>query len=206
MRSREKLLKSIIKDYEDQNIVVGKNLHEYIAQDLYAIRLSLQRYSIENGHSLPVDQVLEILDGTIGKVKQVANDLLPVVLRDFGFQHAVSDLLLQYNAIKNNVVVAKEIAELDYNGQLHLFQLVQLILKATFVEDDSSIMVVKLKVDRDHIMFEMEGVNERYISELNNVKEENIKKLQDRVKLFEGTLNINTNFNKNGIEVIVKLN
>ncbi|GEM64342.1 hypothetical protein SF1_23240 [Sphingobacterium faecium NBRC 15299] len=206
MRSREKLYKSIIKEYEDQNLLLGKILHEYIAQDLYAIQLTLQRYSIEQGHSLPIDQVKDIINGTIGKVQQMANDLLPVVLRDFGFQRAIEDLFLQYNGIKNEIQVEHSVNSLDFNFQFKLFQLVQFMLKACFITDDTCILVIKLVVNKDNLLLEMEGVSENYIREINNYNKENIKKLQDRVNLFEGTLDINTCSDRNKIVVIVKLN
>ncbi|UPZ35663.1 hypothetical protein MUB18_16300 [Sphingobacterium sp. PCS056] len=206
MQSREKLYKSIIKEYEDQNLLLGKLLHEYIAQDLYAIQLTLQRYSIEQGHSLPIDQVKDIINGTIGKVQQMANDLLPVVLRDFGFQRAIEDLFLQYSSTKNEVYVDKAVNNLDFNFQLKLFQLVQFMLRASFITDYECILVIKLVVNKDNLLLEMEGVSENYTKELKNYNKENIRKLQDRVNLFEGTLDINTSSDRNKIVVNVKLN
>jgi glucose-6-phosphate-specific signal transduction histidine kinase len=205
MRSREKLYKSIIKDYEDQNLMVGKTLHEYIAQDLYAIRLTLYRYSIEHGHSLPVDQVLDIINGTLDKVQQMANALLPAVLRDFGFQRAIKDLFLNYSGFKNDVFVEHVIDDLDFSDQLRIFQLVQYMLKATFIPDDSSILVCKLFIYQSNLLLEIEGISEYYIKAFNNYNKENIKKLQERINILEGTLDINTNIKKSKIVVVVKL-
>lgn len=205
MRSKETLYKSIIKDYENQNLLIGKTLHENIAQDLYAIRLTLQRYSIEQGHEIPIDQVKKILEGTIEKVQQIANDLLPVVLRDFGIQRAIKDLFVYYNGIKNNIIIDKNVNNLDFNDQLSLYQLIQLLVKATVLPDDNSMLVCKLFVNQDKLLLIMQGLSKYYIKEFNNYNQENIKKLQERVNLLEGTLDINTNPQNSEVVVIVKL-
>lgn len=205
MRSREKLYKSIIKDYENQNLLIGKTLHECIAQDLYAIRLTLQRYSLEQGHSVPIDQAKEILEGTIDKVQKIANDLLPVVLRDFGIQRAIKDLFFQYNGIKNNIVIDKNVYNLEFTDQLSLYYLAQLIVKATFIPENNSMLVCELFVNQDKLLLIMQGLSKYYIKEFNNYNQENIKKLQQRVNLLEGTLDINVNAQNSEVVVIVKL-
>lgn len=206
MRSREKLYKSIIKEYEDQNLLLGKILHEYIAQDLYAIQLTLQRYSIEQGHSLPIDQVEDIVNGTIGKVQQMANDLFPIILRDLGFERAVEDLFLHYNAIKNVLLVEDEVNHLDFRDQHKLFQLVQFMLKALFMPHNPCLLVIKLMVNKNMLLLEMGGATENYIREFENCNKEIINKLEERVNLFDGTLDINTSSDSNRVVVIVKLN
>ena len=80
------------------------------------------------------------------------------------------------------------------------------MLRASFITDNECILVIKLVVNKDNLLLEMEGVSENYTKELKNYNKENIRKLQDRVNLFEGTLDINTSSDRNKIVVNVKLN
>lgn len=47
MNKREQFYRIVIKEYEKRNLKYGQVLRDNIAQDLYAIRLKLQRYAIE---------------------------------------------------------------------------------------------------------------------------------------------------------------
>ncbi|MEN5055558.1 hypothetical protein [Sphingobacterium kitahiroshimense] len=204
MNTREQFYKIVIKEYEKRNLKYGQVLRENIAQDLYAIRLNLQRYSIEEGNSPGLEEMRSMVTETISKVQYLSNVLLNVVLRDFGLKRALEDHFLSVNS-NNEVLVEKEVNSLDFSCQLLIFHMVRYVVTA-IITDDLPFFGIYLHVEGDNLHLEIIGVNNNYLNKLKQTNSKKIKKLQDRVNLLEGTLAFNTDPQEHKIVVIVKLN
>jgi signal transduction histidine kinase len=204
MNTREQFYKVLIKEYEKRNLKYGQVLRENIAQDLYAIRLNLQRYSIEEGNSAGLEETRNMVTETISKVQYLSNVLLNVVLRDFGLKRALEDHFLNINS-NNEVIVDNKINSLDFSCQLLIFHMVRYVITA-IITDDLPFFGIYLHVEGDDLHLEILGVNSNNLNKLKQTNSKKIKKLQDRVNLLEGTLAFNTDPQEHKIVVIVKLN
>lgn len=204
MNKREQFYKIVIKEYEKRNLKHGQVLRENIAQDLYAIRLNLQRYAIEHGNTAGLEEMRSMVTETISKVQYLSNVLLNVVLRDFGLKRALEDHFLSINN-NNEVIVDKHVNNLDFSCQLLIFHMVRYVI-AAIVTEDLPFFGIYLHVEDENLHLEIIGVNNNYLNKLKQTNSKKIKKLQDRVNLLEGTLAFNTNPQEHKIVVIVKLN
>lgn len=204
MNNREQFYKIVIKEYEKRNLKYGQVLRENIAQDLYAIRLSLQRYAIEQGNSFGLDDTRNMVTDTISKVQHLSNILLNVVLRDFGLKRALEDHFLGINA-HNDICVDNQVNKLEFSCQLLIFHMVRYVFSA-IVTDELPFLGIHLYADDNNLHLEIHGINNSYIDKLKQSNSKKIKKLQDRVNLLEGTLTFSSDNEGNKIVVIVKLN
>ncbi|MCS3552798.1 MULTISPECIES: hypothetical protein [unclassified Sphingobacterium] len=204
MNKREQFYKIVIKEYEKRNLKHGQVLRENIAQDLYAIRLNLQRYAIEHGNTAGLEEMRSMVTETISKVQYLSNVLLNVVLRDFGLKRALEDHFLSINN-NNEVIVDKHVNNLDFSCQLLIFHMVRYVISA-IVTEDLPFFGIYLHVEDENLHLEIIGVNNNYLNKLKQTNSKKIKKLQDRVNLLEGTLAFNTDPQEHKIVVIVKLN
>lgn len=204
MNKREQFYKIVIKEYEKRNLKHGQVLRENIAQDLYAIRLNLQRYAIEHGNTAGLEEMRSMVTETISKVQYLSNVLLNVVLRDFGLKRALEDHFLSINN-NNEVIVDKHVNNLDFSCQLLIFHMVRYVI-AAIVTEDLPFFGIYLHVEDENLHLEIIGVNNNYLNKLKQTNSKKIKKLQDRVNLLEGTLAFNTDPQEHKIVVIVKLN
>ena len=164
----------------------GQVLRENIAQDLYAIRLNLQRYAMEHGNSIELDTTRSMVTDTISKVQYLSNILLNAVLRDFGLKRALEDHFLVSN-LNNDITVDKQVNELEFSCQLLIFHMVRYVVSA-IVTDEVPFLGIHLSADDQDLYLEIDGINNNYIDKLKKSNSKKIKKLQDRVNLLEGTL------------------
>lgn len=87
---------------EEERRNVGEYLHDNIAQDLFAARISLQHFILENGFHENIHPVKGLLNDAILKLTKISNDLVPFVLRDIGFTHAIEDLVHKFRILGFN--------------------------------------------------------------------------------------------------------
>ena len=204
MNKREEFYKIVIKEYEKRNLKYGQVLRENIAQDLYAIRLNLQRYAMEHGNSVELDNTKNMVTDTISKVQHLSNILLNGVLRDFGLKRALEDHFLVSNP-NNDIAVDKQVNDLDFSCQLLIFHMVRYVVSA-IVTHELPFLGIHLYADDHDLYLEVYGLNNNYIDKLKQSNSKKIKKLQNRVNLLEGSLTFASDNQENKIVVIVKLN
>ncbi len=93
----EAFYRAIIETQEAEREFIGAALHDNVAQELYAIRLNLQRFLIEHGFETEIAPIKKMLNDAIYNVCNISNDLTPAVLRDMGFLKAIEDLIFRLN-------------------------------------------------------------------------------------------------------------
>ena len=75
---------------EQERFRIGTQLHDSVAQTLYAIKLNLRQLEGERKEkSKEIESIKLMLNEAISQIRNISIDLVPVVLHDFGLKAAI---------------------------------------------------------------------------------------------------------------------
>jgi len=91
--NREEYYKSILNIVEEERVHLGNELHENLAQDLYAIRIILQSFILKHGYSENILPAKKILTNSIHNLTRFSNGLIPYILKENAFTYSVNEVV-----------------------------------------------------------------------------------------------------------------
>ena len=204
-----KLLKenrrAIIEGQENERSRLAKEIHDGLGPLLTSMRIKIQS---QEWHDETKEQLLGILDETINEIRRVSNNLMPSVLTDFGAGEAIGNLTRQ---IEKNTGIAIRYkndmtAESNTSTTVHiaLYRIAQEAINNVIKHANAT--QIKLSVS------EFEDLISLYISDNGSgfdpdaVKDGNgLKNMTERVKLVEGSLNLESDKYGTTLEVEIPL-
>lgn len=200
------MFRSIISSQENDRRQLGVILHESVAQDLYAIRVSLQSYLLEHGSIAQIEEIKKMLNNTISEVQQVANLLLPTVLRDLGFSKAIEDLISQFKTqnLQFKVHIEKDSDNLNFDFQLYIYRLIHELIKVRKIVPEVDFMNLKIKILKDLLLIELIDNGKRDFQTETIGDCNDLKCIKNTVLLYDGAFEVITN--KTGTKILITLN
>ncbi|MGV3503906.1 MAG: CheR family methyltransferase [Adhaeribacter sp.] len=102
LRQQKELLTAVLKTQEAERVRISEALHNSLGQILYATRLHLEEARAGQGLSAAShDKILDLLNQAIATTRNIAFELSPSILKDFGLKTAVQELIrrIQGNSI-----------------------------------------------------------------------------------------------------------
>ncbi|MGZ3933099.1 MAG: tetratricopeptide repeat protein, partial [Bacteroidia bacterium] len=107
--AQQQRFEAMVEGEEKERSRIAKDLHDGIVQDLTAIRLKLQGKS---GDAVSLSDVGEQVDRAARDVRDIAYQMMPLALKEFGLVRAMEDLLQKMLA-QNNIQYEFESVALD---------------------------------------------------------------------------------------------
>lgn len=125
-RHQHEMLKATLTSQEEERNRLGTELHDGVGALLSTIKMNLQVSQRTNSlETLP--EVIEHLTETIGQVRTISHEMMPVVLKKYGLQRAIADMFEKIS--KSNEIIATikswDEFEMDENGNLMLYRIIQ---------------------------------------------------------------------------------
>lgn len=199
------LYRSIINSQETDMLNLGNVLHENVAQELYAIRVSLQRFILTNGRTEEIDAIKKMLNATISEVQLIANHLLPTVLRDFGFAKAIDDLISQQKnkKIKFNNSTDRMVENLSIHYQFHLYRIIQEFLYDAAHHPEISIINIKIKITNTLVTVEISDNRELHDTSKYWERIDQFKSIKNSILYYDGAMDIHNH--SKGMDLLVTL-
>jgi len=97
---RKEHLIAINEAQEEERIRIATDLHDGLGQSLSAISFSLQNLNAkDNSDTIAVGKIQEQINSTIREAKNLAHNLIPIVLKDFGLIVAIENLINKANEL-----------------------------------------------------------------------------------------------------------
>ncbi|HZH55143.1 MAG TPA: hypothetical protein VFD72_05790 [Sphingobacteriaceae bacterium] len=145
--------------YEKLLEKTGSRLREEIAQELFGIRISLQRFILTRGHEENLTPLKGMIDQVIRQVTEVANELHPSVLAQIGFVQAVDDLIYHSfpRSTKIRCQVDRKIQSTTHCFQLNCYRILQDIFSLLKLYQTSGTMTLKIMVKENDIHISLDG-------------------------------------------------
>ncbi|MCI0919840.1 sensor histidine kinase [Sphingobacterium rhinopitheci] len=199
------LYKSIINSQEVDMLNLGHVLHENVAQELYAVRVSLQRYIIMHGRTDEIDAIKKMLNATISELQQIANQLLPTVLRDFGFARAIDDLISQKNnqKIKFKITTDRTVENLSIQYQFHLYRIIQEFLLNVSQHIEISSISINIRIKNALVNVEISDNRAHSDNEQHWKSSSHFKNIEKSILYYDGMMDIRNN--SKGMNLLITL-
>ena len=194
----------------------AKMLHDEISPDIVVAKNYIELFSGEinkkNEYSLDqLDKSREILNKTISNLRKISHGLRPILLDDMGLKIALINLLNQFEQTNN--ISCKFIYEIDNNKlaeeiETTLYRISQEAL--TNIKKHAKASQVSLKISKKSTWVVLKIKDNGQGFSYNNTHNKagiGLKNMQDRIKLFSGSFEINSSTKKGTtIKVALKIN
>lgn len=209
---------ALLEGQEEERKRFARELHDGIGQMLTGLKLhveKLRQVPFENEKQKQrVEQIRGLLQDTIQDTRQVAYNLMPSVLSDFGLEAALQ-LLVEQTVSSSGMNIeycgAEAMERLTPSREIGLYRIAQEAL--TNAVKHSKATVIKVIIQRNSsgitliVMDDGQGFDSRKV----NIKSEysqihhGLENIKTRAKLLNGTLEVASVVNK-GTKIKVRLN
>lgn len=214
-KSRKQRQIDINEAQEEERLRIATDLHDGLGQMLTAVAYTTQEFqnldtsNIDEREKL-IRKMQEQIDRAIKESKNLAHNLIPIVLRDFGLKVAINELIERANEMYN---IHFSFNAFDYNERIDvklekaLYRICQESLNnivkhskakdanyQIFKQDDLIILVI----NDDGIGFNIESLEEKRIKGIGLVS------MRERVHAFGGNFSIDSQVG-NGTEIIIEI-
>lgn len=201
---------------EEERLRIAKEIHDGLGQILTSIYFTIEnkfkeKYSNDNEYQKNVLDIQNQIDNAISESKNIAHDLIPILLKDFGLAVAVKNLIdNNYSncGIKINFAVFNYDKRVDEKIEKALYRITQEALSNILKHSKAknvNIQIIKhddllsLTIDDDGVGFDITKVS-------NDVKYKGIGlfSMKERVFAFNGVFQLNSEVN-NGAEILIDI-
>ena len=201
-KHQEEMLNATLKSQEAERNRLGTELHDSVGAMLSSIKLNLQVTQRKDGIK-SLDSVLGHMDETIGLVRSISHQMMPIILKKYGLKRAVEDLFEK----TSNEELAIQILEwvdpkLNEEDSLMLYRIIQELMNNSIKHASAKNIFLSLKEHHENtikISYLDDGVG--FPSEvLENAKGMGLLNIKNRAQVINADVKFMNN-NEGGAEV-----
>lgn len=187
------LYRSFFDMYEADLAQIGLTLRDDVAQELYALRVSMQNFIISNGYEDDISALKKRLNDTIRKITELSNDLLPNVFVHVGFLPAMEDMVFGVKRLGYDLryKIDARIADKSPEFQFCCYRVVQALLQSWKLNARpyEASLIITVKGNKINInLSESRGLGEEGFQHYPDSVLHNVR---NRIGLYDGTLEVN---------------
>lgn len=214
-KSRSERQIAINEAQEEERMRIAIDLHDGLGQMLTAVSYTTQEIqtldsSNVNDKELLLNKMQEQINRAIKESKNLAHNLIPIILKDFGLKVAINDLIERANEMYD---ISFSFNAYDYNQRIDvklekaLYRICQeslnnIVKHSKAKEANYQIFrqdkLIVLVIDDDGVGFDIKPIEEKSNKGIGLVS------MQERVNAFGGTLNIDSKLGT-GTEIIIEI-
>jgi len=182
---------------EEERQRLSRELHDQLGGALTGLKIDISqvyRHSSDNDLQTKLKDLLATIDGIIQIVRQLAMELRPAILDDFGLSAAIEWQLQEFekrSGIHSRYTPEEIQVELDKEAATAVFRILQEALTNVVRHAQASEVNVQLRHQSNYLILQVHD-NGRGISpgDLINLKSLGLVGMRERVRLFSGDLDI----------------
>ncbi len=205
--NQQMILAAGLQAEENEKKRISEVLHDGIAQMLYAIKLNMDL--VKNTTDLPVfDQIAELLNTSIKDIRNIAFELAPSILTDFGLATTLEDMAarLSNSQLSIRCHVSNISKNQDFQLQLNIFRMVQeLVNNAIKHAAPTKINIEVIRKNKLILITVADNGSGFENPEAGSVpKGIGLSSIKNRLRLYKGSLKIEANL-KGGTMITISL-
>lgn len=190
---QQMILSAGLQAEENEKKRISEVLHNGIAQMLYAVKLNIDQ--LKNLKEEPsFDYLMQLLNQSIRDIRNISFELAPSILNDFGLAATLEDMSLRLsnNKLKVDTKVSHTSKSLPFQTQLNIFRIVQELVNNNIKHAQAgNISIEVTKKDRNtFITVADNGIGFDTKNSIKTPKGIGLSSIKNRLRLYEGTLNI----------------
>jgi len=205
-----KLTRAILDGEERERQRVAKDLHDGLGGLLAGVKINLSSWSVNNLQENQYEsfyKILNQLDHSVSELRNIARNLMPESLLNFGLEIALKDLCEFY--MKENLKIEYQPINMDknlpLNVQLNIYRIVQELLSNAVKHSSATNILLQCSQSETqfYITVEDNGIGIKK-SDKSKFKSMGLKNLEDRVHYMNGHMEISSEENE-GTSINIEL-
>jgi PAS domain S-box-containing protein len=205
------LAEAVLAAEESERRRIAESLHNGLAQQLYATKLSLSQLQAQQYRDNPkafaevYQKASQLLAMAIGQTRTLSHELIPRTLQDFGLEVAIQDICKDYSLspLHMRCRVQNVPPGLPPHLLLALYRIAQELANNIVKHAQATKAMLLISVENQFIVLRAEdngiGFDQAQVAQSQGM---GWQTLQDRVHLLQGTLTLQQ---QHGTQVIVSL-
>lgn len=190
IEQQKMLLSAILKAQERERDKVSQALHDSVSQLLYGSRLQVQSLEKNSEFKSELHGISTLLEQAIKETRNISHELIPSILRDFGFTAAINEMAHRLSQVGFLIDYScSDVAEkLKYEVQLYIFRIIQELLNNTIKHSNatSSNIIIDSKLNILSISVSDNGDGFDINAEENLKRGSGIRGIKNRIFLLNG--------------------
>ncbi len=199
----EQLYKNLNEVRENERAEMSREIHDELGQTLTALKMDLNwaNENIETNTNAKdkLNRMIELVNATIKKVQRLSADLRPSILDDLGLIPAIEWFVAEFEDRSglNCKMNLNEVPSLDSKANLTLFRILQEALTNVVRHANAKQISINLNSYSDKICLEIEDDGKGFnVSEMRSTGSIGLLGMKERIKQFNGDVEINSVQNK----------
>jgi len=198
---------AVLNGQESEKQRLSRELHDGLAQYILAIKMKLEQALVVEAPQKTqlIKDAIQLFSETIKEIKNISNNLMPAVLKEYGLIKAIENLAQNINAeSKLNFVFDYAIESNSFGEKtdVYLYRIIQESLNNTLKYADANSFKVRIVEKEDELQMVIEDDGKGF--DLNDtstvVKGNGLVNIKERVSLLSGNITIDSKKEK-GVKI-----
>lgn len=193
---QREILNAIMMTQEQERERIGESVHNGLAQLLYGVQTRLQLLKVNTpDDEKQLKTILNIVSDAINDTRRIAFELVPAVLKDYGIEVALNELIRKI--VKGSPLVSLELSgvtDLPEKLEFAIYRIVQELLNNIIKHAGATEASIVIKQHKEAISLIVSdnghGFQEALPRRIGNGM--GLKNIRNRVKLLEGRFTLNS--------------
>jgi len=207
---------ALIEGQEQERLRISLELHDKVAQDLFACRMLIKDISSSSKDEMLLSSIkksLSLLDTSIKEVRDMSYTLRPPALQAIGLDSAIQSYVDNFSGKIDTPISFKAVGlvnkNIDETVSINLYRILQETLNNTAKHAHAENIDIKLIYTYPYLLLKIEddGVGFKYVKSESKVRGRNklgLPGIKERVSLLGGELIINTDKGE-GTKILIKV-
>lgn len=189
------LLRAMINTQEAERKRIAQNLHGDVGGMISAIRLKVSQLKPKSGKTtLAVKDIKTMLDDTLDTTRHISHNLIPTVLKKFGIQEALEDLLENLKGGSFQYELSSSVnGRLDNEVELATYRIFQELITNSIRHAEASKIELKIKVLNNSLVLEYADNGKGFHTRDLSSPGLGLKSIESRVRMLDGSLKVSSN-------------
>jgi len=205
--------KSIIEGQETERKRMAIEIHDGVGQMLTALKFSCEALETKDDRNNEIlTNIKKMLQEVIKETRRISSNLLPTVLNDFGLPAGVNDLvtgLMKLGEVEIDYQNETDLEDrLTIQKEIAAYRITQEALNNAMKHAKADQIDIKMTNDAEYLYISIEDNGQGFISSKSkknsNQGGNGLRNMQERTKLIEGNIYINSALNK-GTQVFLEV-
>lgn len=195
LNQQKELLLAILEAQENERKRIAEGLHNGLGQLLYAAKLNLDQcrsVAPGTGQAEVWNKVDQLLVEAIDQTRRISHELIPTTLEDLGLEAAIRDICCKCSNQNLNFQCwfFNMGRPLEKHLQLAIYRIAQELANNIVKHAVATQASIVLREEKDFIILQGEDNGRGFDCRQLKAKGLGLKSIQDRVKLLNGTMDI----------------
>ncbi len=213
-QAEKRLAKAVFETEEQERKIIAEQLHENVGPLISTIKMYMGRISRLKGFTSDGQKVVQqcdnLVDDAVNRIRDLANDLMPNILYDFGLNKALQsvikkiqqekNILIHLQATPDNIHLSKLANIIIYRGIVSLIKGSVSFTNASKIQINIRFISNRVKID----FMDNSTVNLKDNPENSHEFDVLLKKIKDRIESLEGSYSFSQKENT-GMRVVIDL-